>query len=145
VRWSFAERTANRALAKKLRARGVLLRDIADRLGCGISTVAWLLRSAPTNVGRHDATIVELRRSGRTIRDIQAATGMSASGIGEAMRRLGLPISASRQGSVPPWAANANRMRARGKTLAEIAAVVGVSTQRVSFVLRAVGRTSRAR
>ncbi len=138
MRWSFAERTANRALAKRLRARGASLGHIGDRLGCGISTVAWLLRSKPTNVGRHDKTIIKLRRARRTIREIQAATGMSPSGIYEAIRRLGLPLTRKPPGSLPPWTATATRMKQDGNTTAEIAAVVGVSFQRVSFVLRAM-------
>ena len=140
MRWTFTERTANRKLAKRLRARGKTLKHIAAHLGCGVSTVAWLLKSKPTHVGRHDDTIRRMRRAGHPIREIINATGMSASGIHEAIRRLDLPTRAPKRGSLPTWTAKAQRMRARGKTYAEIAAVVGVSRSRVGFIL---GKRSR--
>jgi DNA-binding CsgD family transcriptional regulator len=134
--------TAKRhADAHALRARGLLLREIAARLGVKVSAVAYWLRSPPPRARRHDDTIVKMRRAGKSTREIVAATGMSVSGVNEALHRLGVPPKKRTFG--PAWLAKAKRMRARGATYAEIAEAVGVSTQRVAQVLtRAVDRAS---
>lgn len=119
--------------AHTLRARGLLLREIATRLGVGISTVAYWLRSPPPRARRHDHVIVMMVRRGKSTREIASATGMSTSGVNYALQRLGMTRAKRTDG--PNWLAKAKRMRARGATHAEIGEAVGVSLQRVAFVL----------
>ncbi len=141
----FPERVAERKLAARLRARGWSLREIAERLGCSASQVKRHLKTQGPTRGKHDATILEMHRNGFSTGEIAAATGMSPRGVNLARPRLGIPpdwpprrpkrAKPPPRGLRIPWLEQAQRMRARYATLAEIAAAVGVSVPRVSVVL----------
>ncbi len=74
--------------------KGLTHRQIADELGCGVTTVRERLHEAGirrvfADPGR-DAEIAHRWADGQTLREIGAAVGMSRSGVEGAVRRLGL-------------------------------------------------------
>lgn len=130
-----------------LRAQGLPVNEVAERLGCAVNTVARVLREAGVGPVSHRgaprgsvdrAEVVRLRKEGLRLREIAERQGCSVSHVSNVLRREAPSLASGQgrrgRGSRIDVEAAAD-LRESGLTMAQVADLLGCTAQGVSGAL----------